>query len=319
MRRLATSWKNSTRLARCRGCSPILSYGDLVNAQVDLKRILDFAPSNRNVLYVAGRLCESLNKPAEAADYYAHALGSRVENPTPQYLADVRKKLESVLDIRPDTWRVDTSMQEISGFAKTTDGPVETLESENFTILHYNGALAERVAEAAEYHRTRIMQDLGLSGAWKGKCKIYIHRTQAEYTMKTGQPEWTGGCSRYNSEGSHIVELQIHSWQTSPRLLKSVLPHEITHCVVYANLPDPGNMPRCLHEGIAVLMEPPYRQDYFLDFLRSRMQSQEFLPLADLISARDYPRDPDFFYAEGFALVQYLVKNHGGMAGRVEN
>jgi tetratricopeptide (TPR) repeat protein len=288
-----------------------LDHGDLTVAQTDLRRVLAFAPTNRNVLYVAGRLCESLNQIPQAAEYYAHALRIRVGNPTPEFLADLRKKLEADLDIRPDMWKVDTSVAEVSGFSKATDGPAEKLETENFTILHYNKNLADRVAEAAEYHRARIIAELGFAGAWKGKTKIYIHRTQTEYTLRTGQPEWTGGCSKYVSEGSHVTQLEIHSWQTSPRLLKSVLPHEITHCIVYANLPDPGNLPRSLHEGFAVLMEPPFRQDYFLDFLRSRLKTQDFIPLPDLISARDYPKDPEFFYAEGFAIVDYLTKSKG--------
>ena len=288
-----------------------LDHGDLSVAQSELKRVLAFAPTNRNVLYVAGRLCEALNDIPAAAEYYAHALRTRVGNPTPEFLADLRKKLEAELDIRPDMWKVDTSFAELTGFAKATDGPAEKLDTENFTIMHYNKGLADRVAEAAEYHRGRIIAELGFPGAWKGRTKIFIHRTQTEYTLRTGQPEWTGGCSKYVSEGGRVTELQIHSWQTSPRLLKSVLPHEITHCVVYSNLPDPGNLPRSLHEGFAVLMEPPFRQDYFLDFLRSRLKSQEFIPLSDLISARDYPKDPEFFYAEGFAIVQYLTKAKG--------
>ena len=288
-----------------------LEHNNLSNAQNDLKRVLAFAPTNRNVLYVAGRVHEALNEIPQAAEYYARALGTRVGNPTPEFLADLRRKLESDLDIHQNLWKVDTSISELTGFAAATEGPAEKLETENFIIMHYNKALADHVSETAEYHRTRILSELGFTTSWKGKVRIFIHRTQTEYTLRTGQPEWTGGCSKYNSVGGQITELQIHSWQTSPRLLKSVLPHEITHCIVYSNLPDPGNLPRSLHEGFAVLMEPPFRQDYFLDFLRSRMKSQDFIPLTDLISARDYPKDPEFFYAEGFAIVQYLTKTKG--------
>ncbi len=288
-----------------------LEHNDLANAQTDLKRVLAFAPTNRNVLYVAGRLNEALSQIPQAAEYYARALGTRVGNPTPEFVADLRRKLEADLDIHQNLWKVDTSISEIAGYAAATDGPAEKLETENFIIMHYNKNLADHVAETAEYHRTRILSELGFSTSWKGKVKIFIHRSQVEYTTRTGQPEWTGGCSKYSSLGGQITELQIHSWQTSPRLLKSVLPHEITHCIVYSNLPDPGNLPRSLHEGFAVLMEPPFRQDYFNDFLRSRMKSQDFIPLTDLISARDYPKDPEFFYAEGFAIIEYLTKTKG--------
>ena len=104
---------------------------------------------------------------------------------------------------------------------------------------------------------------------------------------------------------------QIHSWQTSARLLKSVLPHEITHLIVNSNLAEIAALPRCLHEGFAVMMEPTFRQEYFMNFLRARVKSRDFIPLQDLLASRDYPRDPEFFYAEGFALLNFLVQDKG--------
>jgi tetratricopeptide (TPR) repeat protein len=288
-----------------------LERGELNRAQSDLQRVLAFAPTNRSVLYVAGRLNEALGKIEEAADCYARALKMRVGNATHQYVADLRAELEKSLELKPDLWKIDNSVTELSGFAKTSDGPAEKLETEHFVIYHYNETLAAQVAEAVEYHLARVMSELGLTNSWKGKAAVYIHRTQAEYTASTGQPEWTGGFSRYSAEGNRIKDLQIHSWQTSPRLLKSVLPHEITHLIVYVNLPDVGFLPRSIHEGFAVLMEPPFRHDYFRDFLRSRLKSQDYIPLADLLAAQNYPRDPEFFYAEGYALIQYLVQAKG--------
>ena len=58
-------------------------------------------------------------------------------------------------------------------------------------------------------------------------------------------------------------------------------------------------------------MEPQFRKDYFMNFLRIRLRSQDFIPLTDLLSSRDYPKDPDFFYAEGYAILEYLVRQKG--------
>src|SRR6185295_222573 len=137
-----------------------LERGDLEHAQADLQRVLAFAPTNRNVLYVAGRVNESLGKIVEAAECYAHALNMRVGNATKQYLADLRSQLERSLDIQPNIWKVDTSVAEIAGFAKSSDGPAAKLETDNFIIYHYNEVLAQRVAEAVEYHRARVMAEL---------------------------------------------------------------------------------------------------------------------------------------------------------------
>jgi hypothetical protein len=72
-----------------------------------------------------------------------------------------------------------------------------------------------------------------------------------------------------------------------------------------------SRLPVCLHEGFAVSMEPQFRADYYMNFLRLRLKSQDFIPLADLIVAKDYPKDPEFFYAEGYALLAFLQQKSG--------
>lgn len=283
---------------------------DLPSAQADLKRAHSITPANKNVLYLEGRLEEAQGHIAEAAVCYAKGLRIRIVNPTPKYTAELRETLENALGIKNGEWTIDTGFVQLEKFAVADDGPLQKYEAENFTIFHHNEALAREVADAAEYNRESILNTLKLQ-PWKGKAIIYIYRTQAEYTAKTGQPEWTGGISQYTLNGGHISEPRIHSWQTSPRLLKSVLPHEITHLILGSNLPDFTFMPIALHEGFAVMMEPKYRQDYFLDFLHIRFKSQSFIPLADLLSFKSYPRDPEFLYAEGYAILKYLSEKKG--------
>jgi hypothetical protein len=282
----------------------------VASATVDLKRVLEFVPNNKHALYVLGRLEESLNQLPKAAAAYAQALRTRVENPTLAYTAELRKRLEAETGVVGTSLKIDTTFAELSGYATSAAGPAQRLETEHFTIFHYNDSLANEVAGRAEADRARVLTDLKLKG-WKGKAKLYLHRTQAEYTARTGQPEWTGGISKVFAENGELSDLQIHSWQTSPRLLSSVLPHEVTHLIVNQNVPDITIMPRSLHEGLAVMMEPKFRRDYFLTFLRRRLQSQDFINLSDLIKLKDYPKDPEFLYAEGFGILQYLVEKNG--------
>jgi hypothetical protein len=287
-----------------------VARGDLAAAQVDLKRVLEVAPMSPRVLYVAGRMEEALGHLPAAANSYALALKTRVANPTPAYTAELRRRLEQELGLVGDAWKVDATFAELAGYAAIEAGPAQSLETEHFRITHYNQDLAREVAERAEAARERVLAALGLEG-WTGRARIILHRTQAEYTAQTGRPEWTGGDSKVVGAGGPQASLEIQTWQTSPRLLTSVLPHEITHLVLYANLPTPSRLPVCLHEGFAVMMEPRFRTDYFMDFLRTRLKSQQFIPLADLLACEDYPRDPDIFYAEGYALLQSLVDRKG--------
>ncbi|HYG73536.1 MAG TPA: tetratricopeptide repeat protein [Planctomycetota bacterium] len=289
-----------------------LAGGDLGSAQTDLKRALEVAPNNKNVLYVAGRLEEALGKIPAACDAYARALGTRVANPTPAYLSELRKRLETEINAKGDRLNIDTSMAEMQGYAASSSGEAKQLETENFTIYHYNEALAREAGTRMEADRLRILNETGLR-PWQGKTRVFLHRTQAEYTARTGLPEWTGGVTRATkpSGSEHLQQKDIHSWQTSPRLLSSTLPHEITHVIVNENALDLNVFPRCINEGIAVAMEPKYHKDYYMNFLRIRLKSQDFIPLTELIAAKDYPRDPDFFYAESYALIEYLISLKG--------
>jgi tetratricopeptide (TPR) repeat protein len=308
---LADSVENFYTSCALPGILNNLARGELTEAQASLKRVLSFAPSNANVLYAAGRLEEANGKLASAADLYARALKIRAPGSGKEAIKTLRQSLEKELKIQGDRLVIDTDFAQLQEFSKASDGPAQKIESEHFVVFHHNESLARQVAEAAEYHRTRIGAELGVQNSWRGKAKIFLHRTQQEYTASTGQPEWTGGASKFSFIGNQLHDPQVHSWQTSPRLLKSVLPHEIAHLVVNANVSDANGLPKCLHEGFAVLMEPRFRQDYFLNFLRVRVKSQDFISLTDLLSAKDYPRDPEFFYAEGFSILQYLAREQG--------
>jgi tetratricopeptide (TPR) repeat protein len=293
------------------GILDVIQRGDIAGARTDIKRVLGFVPANKSVLYVAGRVEQAAGQSAAAANYYARALNTHAANPTPEYIAAVRARIENELGIKGGAWTIDSAIPKTDSVAQSSDETEQIRETENFTIVHHNAALAERVAEAAEFARADIISRLGLTAPIKGKVKIVLHRTQAEYTTKTAQPEWTGGCSKFVALHGQMINPQIHSWQTSPRLLKSVLPHEITHMLVNGTTPDVFALPRSLHEGFAVSMEPTFRQEYFLNFLRLRIKSHDFIPLSDLLASRDYPSDPEFFYAEGYALVNFVEQEKG--------
>jgi tetratricopeptide (TPR) repeat protein len=308
---LADSIENFYTSCALPGILNSLERGEIPAARTALKRVLSFAPANPSVLYAAGRLEEALGKFPNAADCYAHALRMRTPGTGRDTVKNLRQTLEKNLNIQGERLVINTDFAQLEEFARTSDGPAQKFESDHFIVFHYNETLARQVAGAAEYHRDRIASELSLTGTWRGKAKIFLHRTQQEYTAATAQPEWTGGSSKFSFSGGQIHDPQVHSWQTSPRLLKSVLPHEIAHLVVNANLGDAASLPKSLHEGFAVLMEPRFRQDYFLNFLRVRLKSQDFIPLADLLIAKDYPRDPEFFYAEGFAILQFICQEKG--------
>lgn len=291
----------------------LIQAGEIATAQQYLQRVLTFAPTNPLVLYIAGRVQESVRDLGGAAGYYARGLRTTVNHPNAEIVADLRGKLEKTLNLQPDGggMQVETRSVDEAAYSDAKPGAFESYETDRFVILHHNEALAREVGRVLEAHHTRIAGTTRLKAEWKEKPRVYLHRTQEEYTLATSQPEWTGGVSRFTHTPRGLAGMQIHSWQTSPRLFKSVLPHELAHLIFNENLPAYDALPRALHEGFAILMEPDFRQSYFVNFLRMRLKSQDFISLSELLRARDYPRDPDFFYAEGFALLAFLTKEKG--------
>lgn len=282
-------------------------------ARQDLKRILTFAPTNRNALYIAGRLEQALRNGPKAAEYYARGLKTRVAGYTENRMSQLRADLEKALGIPDGGARIRFSIDpmDVALYAESKPGAFATTETEHFKVQHYNKALGEEVGRVLEAHRARIARLTGLRKKWSDKAIVFLHRSQEEYTKTTGQPAWTGGVSRFQHRGGTIEKMQIHTWQGSPRLFKSVLPHEVAHLVVNTHLRSYGSLPRAIHEGLAVFMEPSFRHAYYINFLRARLKSKQFIPLRELLVMQDYPRDQEFFYAEGFALIAYLAQLKG--------
>lgn len=290
------------------------SSGEIPAARAGLDRILAFAPANPHALYISGRLEQVTRDFKAAAQSFAKALRVKTTASSAEGAALLRADLEKKLGI-PDggaSIRFDIDAHDLAGYTQAAAGDFKTLESAHFSIHHHNEVLAEATAEVLEHHRNRITELTGLTADWTQKPKVFLHRSKEEYMAATQKPEWTGGIARFaHQHDGAIVRMQIHSWQASPRLLKSVLPHELMHLIVNSNLKSFDLLPVAIHEGFSVTMEPEYRHRYYLGFLRTRLQSQSYIPLEELLQLKDYPGDPDFFYAEGYALVRYVTERFG--------
>jgi tetratricopeptide (TPR) repeat protein len=287
--------------------------GQLEGARKDAARVLVLAPTHRAALYVAGRIEEDLKSPGTAVAYFARALKASPGQATAERAAELRGQLERALGIQGAGIRFNLQPVDEAVYTKAEAGDFLTLDQEPFLIHHHNEALANEAARVLGAHLDRIQELTGLRADWrKERVKVFIHRTQEEYVAATNQEAWSGGMSRFaRVPGQGLMRMEIHSWQTSPRLLKSVIPHELMHLIVNSNLSAYEDLPRALHEGFSVLMEPGYRQTFYLNFLRMRLKSESFIPLSELLAMKKYPGDEEFFYAEGYALVAYLVQTAG--------
>ena len=93
------------------------------------------------------------------------------------------------------------------------------------------------------------------------------------------------------------------------RLLKSVLPHEVTHTVFAQYFRCP--VPRWADEGGAVLSEDDVERSRHDHLVRQILNAGRAIPLRRLFTLPDYPREVGALYAEGYSVAYFLVGTSG--------
>ncbi len=288
--------------------SSLINSGHFEKAEAELAELHDFSPTNIEVKFIAGRYEEIRGRFANAADLYASALGVELAGARGRAKANyLREKLTAKLDAR----RVK-KVERSDEWMKSDPGDWQVHQTEHFAIHHHNEAVAAEVGTTAEHHYERIIDELGLGDIdFGGKGKFYIHRDAKEYRKVTGQPEWSGGVTHSKMRGGRLADQYISSYQTSPKLLKSVIPHELTHMLFSRGVGYGKDFPLALHEGVAVAMEPGYKQRHYKSVIWNHIRTDTLIPMGELLTMADYPVDHELFYAQGARLVQMLLERGG--------
>jgi hypothetical protein len=134
------------------------------------------------------------------------------------------------------------------------------------------------------------------------------------FLQSTGQPQWSGGVSHTESVNGKLVRQYLTVYQTCPNILKTTVPHEVTHLVFSAATGYASGVPRSLHEGFAVSLEPEYVDRYRRHgraMLLWKRLAGELIPLADLYGLKDVGMDPTLFYAESASVADFLMTRKG--------
>jgi tetratricopeptide (TPR) repeat protein len=306
--RLADEIERPYVIARLHLLSDVLKAHRWEAAKEEIDDLLTFAPTSPPVRLCAGDVAAQTGKLQRAAKHYATGLDTRPPH---------RASREDVIALRERLLERVKSPPAEPAPARTTR-TAQTLETAHFVVQHHNSEIGRQVAETAEFHFARITEllDVAPEDLWQEPCKIVVHATQDDYTRATGQAGWSGGVSKIESYAGRLKKQQIASWQTSPELLKSVLPHEITHLVMAAALKYDTKVPLALHEGVAVLMEPQFRGQYYDQMLNLRLGKAGLPPLSELFTHGQYPGDHELFYAQSASLVGYLA-DEGGLGNLV--
>jgi hypothetical protein len=180
----------------------------------------------------------------------------------------------------------------------------ERFETENFIVDAPNKQLARTFGEYAEKYRIEKAQEwLGETmPAWNRKCplKVVIDMSQ------------TGGATTFTFAGGRnggVLTREMKIFGETNQLLKSVLPHEITHTVFAHHFGQA--VPRWADEGGSVLSEND--DERFRHDVRCReiLNQGKGIRLRSLFALNDYPPEMFVLYAQGYSVTQFLVDRGG--------
>lgn len=198
-----------------------------------------------------------------------------------------------------------------------------------FVVHHRNAALAREVLDAARKQVEKVTRMLGEGEAtpWQDPCPVYLLPDENAFLASTGQPQWSGGVSHTETavglgEGQKLGRVlsrqYLTVYQTSPRLLVTTVPHEVTHLVFSALTNYAPGVPRALHEGLAVLTEPAWRdppaggEREDRGMLAWKRLAGDLIPLSTLFEMRNVGVDPKLYYAECASVVRFLLGRKSG-------
>lgn len=223
--------------------------------------------------------------------------------------------VSSHAEIPTREWR-DLSDQDLSPEGKLALSSDKTLwkhaETEHF-VTHFTDAKeAETVYVHAEVYYGWIKELFGVTtDTWKKKMHLFVFQDSRSWqafldrTHPSLQTDaFTTGWELFVKRGSYWL---------SP--MKTTA-HEITHVILFRFLDGP--IPLSLNEGFAefvsyrALAMQMGRSEYDLRTFQL-VPEEKFIPLKDLLSARDYPAAPEdveIFYRESELFVRYLILNH---------
>jgi tetratricopeptide (TPR) repeat protein len=260
--------------------------------------------------FLLGVLYEHMGRGDLALGEYEHALGRTVPGGSlAARLATARADAQQLAVTTP--LKLDTTpAPENWSYSEPGDWQVDA--SEHFRLHHHNPRVAARLLAAAEYQLQREAPLFALTPetAWPGKCDIFLYRSAEVYQRATGRPAWSPAVSTFmlDSEGA-LTQLAIHTHQEAKLIGQTVIPHELGHLLLARVTDYVPDLPLWIQEGVATSQEPGFKVTHLLQEVAARRQAGTALTLAEVLSAKTYPRaeDVDHFYGLSYSLVDYLL------------
>jgi hypothetical protein len=192
-----------------------------------------------------------------------------------------------------------------------TVGDWSVAETTHFRVYHHQGReFAEKMARIAEQTRSAVIEKWfgGEDEDWARPCDLIMYDDGRQYSEATGAPPQSPAHTRIDADGGRILGRHVNLHGATAELLRSILPHEVTHAVLAGRFG--RRIPRWADEGMAVLSEPADRVASHLRFLPQWRDEGLLMGARQLLELEDYPdrRAMGCFYAQSVSLVQFLSK-----------
>jgi len=194
--------------------------------------------------------------------------------------------------------------------------PLLSFDSTNFHVKStVAGCDARSVAQCCEswrqYLSTRWLGDEKPS-AWDPRCTVIVHARREAYRAAIGRGgEQSFGSSWIDFQSGRITTRRIDLLVDSRGVI-SALGHELTHLVIADAFPG-VQPPIWANEGVALLADPPAKQQLHRRDLDQSLRSQTGYHSAELLQTATYPRPERLgaFYAQSASLTTFLVELGG--------
>jgi hypothetical protein len=192
--------------------------------------------------------------------------------------------------------------------------PWQSLVGERITVYWYQGseAFGQAAMDVAVGAVPRISADLGVGAPQPIRAFLYANLSDLEGALPPTGREWVGG-QAYPELGTFVAAIEADGKSLST--MKRVIPHEITHLLLYqAAGGGLGHVPSWLSEGLATLsQELPDPEAAIV--LETALSQDGLVPLETLCGP--FPLDAGearLSYAQSASVVGF-IRDHYGRQG----
>jgi hypothetical protein len=189
-------------------------------------------------------------------------------------------------------------------------------ETKYFILYYTNDQMKIILNNLVDYYYEEFIKFMGFSDYYNfsnffgEKIPIYLAPNDDVYKSYDMVPEWSSGAFIINYDFYNLARASIYAHEKDPLLIQRVLPHEISHLVMYRylNLINPPLTFKFVLEGIAQYQE--YRIITGLDYINYIPSSK--ISFYNLLYPNFYSNEEiKNFYDSSLSFTCFLVNSYG--------